>query len=119
MAALEQQQERTNGEPVVDWGMAAFIARQLAGTGPDVPVDEAVTAVRQLRGMAATAERHVRDLTGLGTELPILPGDVVDRAGWVQAAAEGLAVLTAGGFGAVVAPSRIAAGAAGLQAGVA
>ena len=108
-----------DSEPVVDWSMAASVARRLVGAGPDVPVDEAVTAVRQLRTLAATAEEHVRELTGLGAGLPLHPGDVVDRAGWVQAATEGLAVLTAGGLGGSVAPSRIASGAAGLQAGLA
>jgi len=114
-----EQQARSTGEPVVDWAMAAFVARRLVGTGPDVPVDEAVTAVRRLRTLAVTAEGHVRELTGLGAGLPILQGDVVDRAGWVQAATEGLAVLTSGGLGTAMAPSRIASGAAGVQAGLA
>lgn len=120
MGAAEQQREAQHeGAPVVDWAMAASVARLLAGTGPDVPVDEAVTAVRQLRALAVTAEGHVRDLTGLGEGLSIKPGDVVDRAGWVQAAADGLAVLTAGALPASIVPSRLASGAAGLQAGIA
>jgi len=107
------------GAPVVDWAMAATVARRLVGTGPDVPVHEAVSAVRQLRTLAVTAEGYVRDLTGLGDGLPIHPGEVVDRAGWVQAATDGLAVLTSDALPAGLAPSRFASGAAGLQAGVA
>lgn len=118
MAAVERQEQDT-GAPVVDWSLAASVARRLVGAGPSVPVPEAVDAVRSLRTMAVTAEGHVRELTGLGHGLPILPGDVVDRAGWVQAAVDGLAVLTTSGLGDIAAPSRIAAGAAGLQAGVA
>jgi coenzyme F420 biosynthesis associated uncharacterized protein len=120
MAAAEQTQPRSGPEaPVVDWGMAASVAKLLVGPGPDVPVEEAVTAVRQLRALAVTAEGHVRTLTRLGEGLPIRPGDVVDRAGWVQAAADGLAVLTAGALPAALIPSRFASGAAGLQAGIA
>lgn len=120
MAAAEQrvEDEPERVAPVVDWGMAASVARRLVGAGPEVPVPEAVAAVRQLRAMAVTAEQHVRDLTGLGVGLPIRPGDVVDRAGWVRAATDGLAVLTAASATGVN-PSRIAAGAAGLQAGIA
>jgi coenzyme F420 biosynthesis associated uncharacterized protein len=119
MAAAEQQAGDTGG-PVIDWAVAASVARRLVGSGPDVPVDEAVTAVRRLRMLAVTAEGHVRELTGLGAGLPIRPGDVVDRAGWVQAATDGLAVLTSGALSAkVITPSRIASGAAGVQAGLA
>jgi coenzyme F420 biosynthesis associated uncharacterized protein len=117
--APAQQQTRTDGAPVVDWAVAASVARLLAGTGPDVPIPEAVTAVRQLRTMAVTAERHVRELTGLGDGLPILPGDVVDRAGWVQAATDGLSYLTAGALEKIATPSRITSSAAGFQAGLA
>jgi coenzyme F420 biosynthesis associated uncharacterized protein len=99
--------------------MAASVARRLVGSGPDVPVDEAVNTVRRLRALAVTAEGHVRDLTGLGHGLPLLPGDVVDRAGWVQAATDGLAILTQRALNLGITPSRIASGAAGVQAGLA
>jgi len=118
MAAAEQH-ELDAAEPVIDWAMAAAVARRLVGAGPDVPVEEALTSVRRLRALAVTAELHVRELTGLGGGLPLHQADVVDRAGWVNAATEGLAVLTAGGLGASVTPSRLASGAAGLQAGLA
>jgi coenzyme F420 biosynthesis associated uncharacterized protein len=117
--AVAEEQARSDGAPMVDWAFAASVARMLVGTGPDVPVPEAVAAVRQLRTMAITAEGHVRDLTGLGDGLPILPGDVVDRAGWVQAATDGLAYLTSPALNKIATPSRLASGAAGLQAGLA
>ncbi|HEY3262997.1 MAG TPA: zinc-dependent metalloprotease [Pseudonocardiaceae bacterium] len=119
MAAAEQQARDTGGGPVIDWAMAEAVARRLVGTGPDVPVEEAVTAVRRLRALAVTAEGHVRELTGLGAGLPLLPGDVVDRAGWVQAATDGLAVLTSATLDLKITPSRVASGAAGVQAGLA
>jgi coenzyme F420 biosynthesis associated uncharacterized protein len=117
--AVAEEQARRDGAPRVDWTVAASGARMFAGTGPDVPVPEALAAVRQLRTMAVTAEGHVRELTGLGEGLPILPGDVVDRAGWVQAATDGLAYLTSSALNKIASPSRLASGAAGLQAGLA
>lgn len=121
--ASATQSEQNGGGPVVDWALAASVARLLVGTGPDVPVAEAVDSVRKLRALAVTAESHVRQLTGLGDGLPLRPGDVVDRAGWVDAATHGLELLTAGVFAATpTSPStgrRFAAGAAGLQAGLA
>ena len=51
---------------------------------------EAKRAVAELRSLTVDAERHVRELTGLGVDLPLLSADVVDRPGWIRAAAAGL-----------------------------
>lgn len=81
---------------------------------------EARAAVRELRDVTATAEQHVRDLTGLGHGLPLRPGEVVDRPGWVKAAAESIAALTdgvlPGTYGGAV--GNVLAGTAGVQAGM-
>jgi coenzyme F420 biosynthesis associated uncharacterized protein len=122
MGAVSLREEETGAGPIVDWALAAGVAKLLVGSGPDVPVDEAVGAVRQLREFAVTAEGHVRGVTGLGHGLPIRPGNVVDRAGWVDAATDGLQALTAGVLADELPPGagrRFAAGAAGLQAGLA
>ncbi|GGM44905.1 hypothetical protein GCM10012275_14880 [Longimycelium tulufanense] len=105
-----------DGHAPVDWGIAASTAQRLIRPGPTVPRQEADGAVRQLREMSVVAEGHVRELTGLGADLPLLPGDVVDRPGWVQAAAAGLSALT----GTAGADGRrgVLAGTAGVQAGV-
>lgn len=63
-------------------------------TGPEVSRSEAAHAVRELRRASVAAETHVRELTGLGLDLPVLEGDVVDRTEWVRAAARGLSELT-------------------------
>ena len=121
MASASVREEAGLG-PMVDWTLAAGVAKLLVGTGPDVSVDEAVGAVRQLRALAVTAEGHVRDVTGLGHGLPIRPGKVVDRAGWIDAATSGLQALTDGVLDNELpggAGRRFAAGAAGLQAGLA
>ncbi|OZM71016.1 coenzyme F420 biosynthesis-associated protein [Amycolatopsis antarctica] len=111
----------------MDWRLAAATGALLVRGGPVVPRAEADTAVRDLREMTIDAEAHVRELTGLGHGLPLLPGEVVDRPGWVRAAASGLGELTTGaltgGEGAVP-PARggpigqVVAGGAGVQTGL-
>ncbi|GAA3828280.1 MULTISPECIES: zinc-dependent metalloprotease [Amycolatopsis] len=106
--------------PVVDWSLAASTGAFLARGGPVVSREEAGLAVTELRELSLDAEAHVRELTGLGAGLPLLPGDVVDRPGWVRSAAAGLDALTAkalppnpaGPLGPVL------AGGAGVQTGV-
>jgi coenzyme F420 biosynthesis associated uncharacterized protein len=108
------------GASPVDWGVAIATAQRLVRPGPVVPRDEAERTVAQLRDVTAVAEGHVRALTGLGAGLPLLPGDVVDRPGWVVAAAGGLDSLTEGAL--PVGTSRyfgpVLASSAGVQAGL-
>jgi len=87
--------EPPSGLPI-DWALARRTAARLVSTGPDVEPVEAAQLVARLRTDAATAEGHVRDVTGLGVGLPLLPADVVDRPGWTAAAVHGMAALTAG-----------------------
>ena len=98
MAWLRRQNatESTGNRAPVDWGIAVSTAHALMKPGPTVPRAEAERTVEQLRAVTGPAEAHVRELTGLGADLPLLPGDVVDRRGWVAAAADGLAALTDG-----------------------
>jgi coenzyme F420 biosynthesis associated uncharacterized protein len=92
----------------------------LTGGGPVIDPAEARQAVRELRGITATAEQHVRDLTGMGVGLPLRDGEVVDRPGWVRSAVTGLAALTDGAlpgtYGGRV--GNVLAGTAGVQAGM-
>ncbi|MFC5054579.1 zinc-dependent metalloprotease [Saccharothrix xinjiangensis] len=103
----------------VDWDLAVTTATKLLSPGPVVPRAEADVAVHRLRELAVDAEAHVRELTGLGHGLPLKPGEVVDRPGWVRAAVQGLAALTDGALprqsGAL---GGVLAGTAGVQAGV-
>lgn len=108
----------------VDWELAAATAARLVRPGPVIPRAEADIAVGRLRELAPEAEVHVRELTGLGHGLPLLPGEVVDRPAWVRAAVQGLAALTAPAFADSGQPrqtgafSGVLAGTAGVQAGV-
>ncbi|MET8756421.1 zinc-dependent metalloprotease [Lentzea sp. NPDC004782] len=103
----------------VDWELAVATAVRLVRPGPVIGKDEADHVVGRLRELAPQAEVHVRELTGLGQGLPLLPGEVVDRPAWVRAAAQGLAALTAPGMPRQAgAMASILAGTAGVQAGV-
>lgn len=103
----------------VDWELARRTATRLVAAGPPVERGEARELVDRLRADAATAEGHVRDVTGLGAGLPLLPADVVDRPGWVAAAVTGMAALTAGARlpESARALRRVAGTSAGLQLG--
>jgi coenzyme F420 biosynthesis associated uncharacterized protein len=79
----------------VDWDLARRTAGHLMQSGPDATPAEAAELVARLRADAAVAEGHVRDVTGLGHGLPLLPADVVDRPAWAAAAVAGMAALTA------------------------
>lgn len=80
----------------VDWELASRTAGRLMQPGPDATRAEAAELVRRLRADAAVAEEHVREVTGLGHGLPLLPADVVDRRAWGAAAVSSMAALTAG-----------------------
>jgi coenzyme F420 biosynthesis associated uncharacterized protein len=103
----------------VDWDLASRTAGRLVQPGPDATPGEAAELVRRLRADAAVAERHVREITGLGYGLPLLPADVVDRKAWAAAAVSGMAALTAGAeLPAVSRVTRsVTARTAGLQVG--
>ncbi|MBO0851142.1 MAG: zinc-dependent metalloprotease, partial [Pseudonocardia sp.] len=87
--------------------------------GPTVSRAEARRVVELLRADAVTAEGHVRRVTGLGEELPLLPADVVDRPTWASAAVAGMAALTSEArLPSVPATARkLTSATAGLQAG--
>ncbi len=78
---------------MVDWDLAVLTAKRLMRPGPDVSRDEARETVRELRESAALAEGHVRAYTGLHAESATAPVLIVDRAGWVQANADGFKVV--------------------------
>lgn len=110
----------------MDWNTAVATGTRLLRSGPEVPRDEAERAVRDLRRFSTEAEAHVREITGLGHELPVLEGAVLDRPDWVRAAAQGLNELT--GTASAIAETRGAsqdrllsgwsARSAGVQTGV-
>jgi len=89
-------QGRTERGLPVDWDLAVRTASRLMNSGPEATREEAVALVARLRIDSQVAEGHVREVTGLGHGLALLPADVVDRPGWASAALHGMAELTAG-----------------------
>ncbi|WP_243653925.1 zinc-dependent metalloprotease [Pseudonocardia endophytica] len=79
----------------VNWALARRTATTLMPPGPQVDPGVAAELVERLRTDSATAEGHVREITGLGAGLPLLPADVLDRSAWATAALDGMRALTA------------------------
>ncbi len=91
----DADRERDLGLPV-NWALAHRTAASLMPPGPPVAPQVAADLVERLRVDSATAEGHVRETTGLGAGLPLLPADVLDRQAWAHAALDGMRALTAG-----------------------
>lgn len=78
----------------VDWDLAARTGARLAPAGPATSRYTAQGVVAELESASIRAEGPVRDVTGLADGLPIPSAQVVDRAGWIRAAARSMAQLT-------------------------
>lgn len=107
----------------IDWSVAVRTGRRLAPIGPPVTPQDAARLVADLRTFSARAELAVRDTTDLGHGLPVEDAEVVDRGGWIEATAQGMAVLAApltDKLGAAIdGPARgFARGVTGSQVGV-
>jgi coenzyme F420 biosynthesis associated uncharacterized protein len=86
--------DSATGQPrsrMVDWDLAVRIGSRLSGDGPVVSPAEAHDTVSELRDGAEKSTPLVRDYTGLVAEARTAPVLVVDRAGWIQANADGFA----------------------------
>ncbi len=75
---------------MIDWDLAVATANRFLKPGPRVTREEAAGIVADLRGYAADAVGHVRDVTGLDAPTTATPIRVVDRRGWVSANVAGL-----------------------------
>ncbi|RDI18522.1 putative hydrolase/coenzyme F420 biosynthesis associated uncharacterized protein [Rhodococcus sp. AG1013] len=78
----------------VDWSLAARTGARLAPAGPSTSRYTAQAVVAELKSASIRAEGPVREVTGLADGLPIPTAQVVDRAGWIRAAAHSMAQLT-------------------------
>ena len=80
---------------MVDWDLAGRTARTLMSAGPETTREEAAAVVRELHEAAAVSVGHVEALTGMTmpTGGPAPEVAVVDRPGWVDANARGMAAL--------------------------
>ena len=85
----------TEKPAMVDWDYAVRIGSRVAGEGPEVSRMEADDAVAELRAGADRSTGLVRDFTGLTAADRTAPVLVVDRPAWIQANADGFAILLA------------------------
>lgn len=76
---------------MIDWDFAVATASRLAGPGPVVSRAEADEVVVELRAGAHSSTPMVREFTGLVAHEGTADILVVDRAGWIQANADGFA----------------------------
>jgi coenzyme F420 biosynthesis associated uncharacterized protein len=80
----------------VDWGFAATVGQWLARPGPPSTDYTRRQVIENLSSAAKAAEPPVRDVTGLGTGAVVPDARIVDRPGWIRAAAESMRVMTGG-----------------------
>lgn len=80
---------------VVDWDLAASVARRLTPRGPELPAEAAFDAVSELRELARYAVGPVRERTGLVADDDGAVSVVVDRHAWVASNLAGFQVLLA------------------------
>ena len=80
----------------VDWGFAATVGQWLARPGPPSTDYTRRQAVENLATAAKAAEPPVREVTGLHTNGAVPEARIVDRPGWIRAAAESMRVMTGG-----------------------
>ncbi|WOC11841.1 zinc-dependent metalloprotease [Gordonia sp. MP11Mi] len=79
----------------IDWATAASVGKRVARPGPRVTRYTSEQARIELIDAAVRAEGPVREVTGLADGLPVPSARVVDRAGWIDAAAHSMpAMLT-------------------------
>ena len=80
----------------VDWGFAATVGQWLARPGPPSTDYTRRQVVENLASAAKAAEPPVREVTGLHTDGAVPEARIVDRPGWIRAAAESMRAMTGG-----------------------
>ncbi|MGH3554444.1 MAG: zinc-dependent metalloprotease [Mycobacterium sp.] len=80
----------------VDWRFAATVGEWLARPGPPSTDYTRQQVVDNLATAAKAAEPPVREVTGLHTNGAVPDARIVDRQGWIRAAAESMRVMTGG-----------------------
>ncbi|MGX1808849.1 zinc-dependent metalloprotease [Nocardia sp. NPDC055321] len=100
----------------VDWTLAARTGAALVPAGPRTTRHAAEQAVAELSAASIRAEGPVREVSGLIDDGAIPAARVVDRPGWITAAADSMAQLTGTGVDPAE-QGRFAGKPGGVQAG--
>lgn len=80
----------------VDWRFAATVGGWLARPAPPMTDYTRAQVIDDLGAAARTAEPLVREVTGLGSDAPVPEARIVDRRGWIAAAADSMRQMTGG-----------------------
>lgn len=100
----------------IDWKLAARTGAALVPSGPRTSRYSAEQVVAELASGAERAEGPVREVSGLLDDKPVPAALVVDRPGWIHAAADSMSQLT-GTDPATAERGLLGGKPAGLQAG--
>lgn len=115
VAMTDEKNRRNPGfSGVVDWRLAARTGAALVPAGPRATRFDAEQVVAELADASVRAEGPVREVSGLLDDQPVPAARVVDRPGWIRAAADSMATLTGTEPGE---KSGLAGKPAGMQAG--
>ncbi|PHV65199.1 hydrolase [Williamsia muralis] len=80
----------------IDWQLAATVGKKVARPGP-VTTDYTINAAQQeLARSSAAAEGPVREVTGLADGLAVPAAQILDRGGWIEAAALSMSAMLEG-----------------------
>ncbi|MEU1985773.1 zinc-dependent metalloprotease [Nocardia sp. NPDC019395] len=107
--------ERRTFAGSVDWRWAARTGSALVPAGPRTSRLFAEQAVAELGEASVRAEAPVRAVTGLLDDQPVPTARIVDRPGWIGAAADSMSLLT--GTGTADRGGVLAGKPAGVQVG--
>ncbi|WP_082393573.1 zinc-dependent metalloprotease [Nocardia arizonensis] len=113
----DQRRTRRSGfTGAIDWRLAARTGGALVPSGPRTSRLSAEQAVEELATASMRAEGPVREVSGLLDDRPVPAARIVDRRGWIDAAADSMAALTGTG-GEPAGRGRLVGKPAGVQAG--
>lgn len=98
-------QTETSAEPritvgrMVNWQFAGAVGTKLAPPAPLTTDYTRRQAIDELADAARRAEQPVREVTGLADGLVVPDAQILDRPGWIRAAADSMRVMSGGGTG--------------------
>ncbi|MGV9858856.1 zinc-dependent metalloprotease [Gordonia sp. NPDC003425] len=102
----------------IDWSLAAATGRKLVRSGPKTTAYTLEAARAELADAAVRAEGPVREVTGLADGLPVPAARVLDRPGWIDAAAVSMRSMLDGSTPGVDADDEHAGGIQGFVEGI-
>ena len=85
--------DESGGGANIDWGFAASFGQKVARPGPRVTRYTMEQTRAELADASRRAEGPVREVTGLADGLPVPAARILDRSGWIDAAASSMPAM--------------------------